>query len=152
MIREKGYLLRYDPTHTRADSRGYVPEHIAIAQAAFGRPLPAGAVVHHANCISDDNRNSNLVICQDNGYHRFLHARIRVKRAGGDPNTQRICSTCRRVLSIVDDFYRRRVDVSRECRHCVGIRVKAHTQRNHAAYLVRQAGYRAARKAAARAR
>ena len=60
-------------------------EHILIAEKAFGGPLPQGAEVHHVNEIKTDNRNQNLVICENNAYHKLLHARMkeRAKANGG---------------------------------------------------------------------
>jgi hypothetical protein len=37
--------------HPHADSRGRVLEHIHLASAALGRPLPKGAEIHHVNEI-----------------------------------------------------------------------------------------------------
>lgn len=76
--------------------------HVVIAEAALGRPLPSGAQVHHVDGNKFNNANSNLVICQNQKYHRLLHVRQRVLMAGGDPNTQRICTTCQRLVLIVD--------------------------------------------------
>lgn len=70
-------------------------EHVAIAEAVLGRELPRGAEVHHVNGDGRDNRHQNLVICQSRAYHKLLHARARIAAAGGDPNTQRICTLCR---------------------------------------------------------
>jgi hypothetical protein len=51
--------------------------------------------VHHADgSIKDD---APLVICENQGYHRFLHARMNVKRAGGNPNTEALCGHCRQL-------------------------------------------------------
>lgn len=33
-------------------------EHLRIAEAALGKPLPSGAVVHHANGYKADNEPS----------------------------------------------------------------------------------------------
>lgn len=69
--------------------------HRLRAEQALGHPLPHGAVVHHADGTKSDQ--APLVICQDEPYHRLLHARRRIQAAGGDPNTDRICVYCRRV-------------------------------------------------------
>ena len=79
-------------------------EHVLIAERALGHALPAGAVVHHVNEQTLDNRPSNLVICQDGAYHQLLHSRMRVLRAGGNPNTQKQCGSCGEVKSR-DEFY-----------------------------------------------
>lgn len=52
-------------------------EHIVVAERAFGGPLPKGAVVHHVNLDTHDNRPCNLVICPNEAYHRLLHKRMR---------------------------------------------------------------------------
>lgn len=71
--------------------------HVLRAEKALGKPLPAGAVVHHADGSKDDD--APLVICQDQGYHRMLHARMRVKALGGDPNKDAYCGHCRQIKS-----------------------------------------------------
>jgi hypothetical protein len=73
-------------------------QHVAIAERALGHALPAGVEVHHVNEDKLDNRPRNLVICQDKAYHKLLHVRARIVRAGGDPNIAKICSTCERLL------------------------------------------------------
>jgi len=72
--------------------------HRVLAERALGKPLPRGAVVHHVD--GTKSAQSQLVICQDTAYHELLHVRGRVKAAGGNPNTDRICSFCQQVKPI----------------------------------------------------
>lgn len=51
--------------------------HRVRAEIALGKPLPPGAVVHHADGSKNDN--APLVICQNENYHRLLHARMRAR-------------------------------------------------------------------------
>ena len=72
--------------------------HRVRAEAALGKPLPDGAEVHHAD--GTKSLSSPLVICPSRAYHCFLHTRMRVKAAGGDPNRDRVCGTCGMVKPI----------------------------------------------------
>ncbi len=67
--------------------------HRVRAEQALGKPLPSDAVVHHVD--GTKSATSPLVICQDERYHRLLHMRMRIVAAGGNPNTQKVCSRCR---------------------------------------------------------
>ena len=91
-VNDQGYVLVHAPGHPRAH-RNKVREHILIAEEALGKPLPPEAVVHHPNEDPTDNRHENLVICQDQGYHKLLHQRIRAFRASGNPNWMK-CHYC----------------------------------------------------------
>jgi hypothetical protein len=81
--------------HPHADSRGRVLEHIHLASAALGRPLPKGAEIHHVNEITDDNTPGNLVLCPDRAYHKLLHSRMRALAGCGNAN-YRPCQICRK--------------------------------------------------------
>ena len=72
-----------------------VKVHRLRAEQALGKPLPPGAEVHHVD--GTKNPQSPLVICPNTAYHLMLHRRQRVLRAGGNPNMDKICSTCKRV-------------------------------------------------------
>lgn len=110
-----GQPRRFMRSHSsRINRRGYVrvrvngeskQEHAVVAERALGKPLPMRAVVHHVNENRRNNANSNLVICQDDTYHKLLHARARVVRAGGNPNTEAICTNCKTVKPL-DAFNR----------------------------------------------
>lgn len=83
----KGCLLIWDPSHLRSNQRGYVAEHIMIAERVLGKPLPPKAVVHH-------HTPEQLVICQDQAYHLFIHQRMRAFKACGNANWRK-CTFCK---------------------------------------------------------
>lgn len=62
--------------------------HVIKAEHALGKVLPDGAEVHHFDEDKSHNENSNLVICQDRSYHKLLHRRMKILRAGGNPDTE----------------------------------------------------------------
>lgn len=78
----QGYIKILNKTHPRA-IRGYVPEQILIVEKAIGKYLPPKSLVHHWNEKRDDNRNQNLLACNDENYHRLIHKRMRSFRACG---------------------------------------------------------------------
>ena len=92
----KGIVSVLMPEHPRA-SHGYVYEHILVAEKALGKPLPAGAVVHHAN----GTKAGPLVICQDDTYHKLLHRRMRAFRACGHTNWRK-CPYCKQYSDPID--------------------------------------------------
>lgn len=105
--------------------------HILRAETALGRPLPLGAIVHHA----DGSRSefAPLVICEDRYYHQLLHVRMRVKAAGGNPNTDAICTTCRRAKP-QGEFWRaagRRGGLDTRCKDCMRAYRAALEERHH---------------------
>ena len=111
--------------------RGWVREHIMIAERALGKSLPVEAEVHHFNEDKTDNKNTNLVICNDLSYHRLLHRRQRIVAMGGDPEMDKVCGHCES-LKLRTDFHKSRNAYDRlniHCRECVnGQRRKLLTQ------------------------
>lgn len=96
----EGRVLIRLPQHPQAHRRGYVFEHVLVAERALGKLLPRGVVVHHVDENPLNNANVNLAILPSQGYHVSLHARLRILKAGGDPWTQRICCTCKSMKNI----------------------------------------------------
>lgn len=116
----KGRSLSATDYRKRQTERGPVREHVVVAERAIGKRLPRGAEVHHVDENRRNNRNANLVICQDHAYHHFLHVRARIVRAGGNPNTDKVCSLCQRPLPY-GAFHRQAggtLGLSMRCRQC----------------------------------
>lgn len=84
---KRKYVAIYMPEHPRAH-KGHVLEHILVVERALGKPLPEKVVVHHINGDRTDNRNANLVICQDQAYHLLLHKKRRRLQGGFKDRTQ----------------------------------------------------------------
>lgn len=90
-----GYrMVRPDGPHPRANSEGFVFEHILIAERAVGHHLAARHPVHHWNSNRSDNRNENLVVCASHAYHSLLHQRMRAMDACGNANYRK-CAVCK---------------------------------------------------------
>lgn len=68
-------------------------DHVRIVEEVYGRPLPEGAVVHHANGDKLDNRKENLVVCPNRAYHNLLHKRMDALNACGHVDWQK-CRRC----------------------------------------------------------
>jgi len=71
-LEQDGYILIRQPEHHRANSRGYVWEHILVWETANGRPLPDGWIIHHINGRKNDNRPSNLTAMPRKSHHYAL--------------------------------------------------------------------------------
>lgn len=69
----EGYINVYNPTHKRANSKGYVREHILVMENHLGRNILKTEAVHHINEIKDDNRIDNLMMFPTHGAHTAFH-------------------------------------------------------------------------------
>ena len=81
-------LLWHGPNRPRIELQRF------RAEQALGKPLPLGAQVHHADGSFRDD--APLVICPNQAYHRELHRKMRIRAAGGNPHTDRLCCRCKR--------------------------------------------------------
>lgn len=71
-----------------------VRNHVLVAERALGKELPAGVQVHHVDGNKQNDANTNLVICQDDAYHKLLHQRTRAFKACGNA-AFRHCHHCK---------------------------------------------------------
>lgn len=103
--------------HVRVIAGRRVYEHVRIAEAALGRPLPKKAHVHHVDENPANNDPSNLVICPDARYHRLLHIRANALRACGRADW-RGCRLCKQYDDPANMYYRPKTadHVHRACR------------------------------------
>lgn len=99
----KGYRRFHAPIFSYRQIRSgdkVMRTHRIRAEKALGRPLPAKAIVHHADGTKSEK--SQLVICQDMSYHRLLHSRMKIVQFGGDPDMDRWCPACRKARPLGD--------------------------------------------------
>ena len=68
-------------------------EHHMIIERVLGKPIPKGAIPHHVDGDKTNNKNSNLVLCNDRGYHNLIHRRINAYMACGHYDWLK-CSCC----------------------------------------------------------
>lgn len=85
-VASNGYVLVKRPEHLRADCRGYVYEHILVAEQAIGRPILPTEQVHHKNHIKTDNRPNNLEVKASRAHHAAEHRKRDDLRAVGEAN------------------------------------------------------------------
>ena len=72
----KGYITINKPDHPRADSRGYVMQHIVVFEEATGIAVPENCCVHHLNMNKSDNRIENLCLMLTSA-HTSFHNQLR---------------------------------------------------------------------------
>lgn len=133
----KGYVRLRMPEHHKANSWGFVWEHVVVAEQKIGRPLKDGEEVHHRNLNPSDNGPDNLQVFASHAEHQAEHARMRIVAAGGNPDTERICSVCKAIKSkraFGPNSIRGKPTLSTACRPCHRARErKRWKEKEHAA-------------------
>lgn len=107
----------YSPDHPMKNAKGSVARSRLVCEKALGKLLPPKCVVHHVdeNCRND--KNTNLVVCQDDTYHKLIHKRLRAFKACGHPEYEK-CSRCNKWLN-PSCFYRRTDNNKKSCAYCI---------------------------------
>lgn len=98
-IDANGYVRVYAPNHEHSDTKGYIKQHIQIAENILRKKLPLNAVIHHIDENKQNNENNNLVICQNDSYHHLIHDRKKAFYESGDANNLK-CSCCNKWLTV----------------------------------------------------
>lgn len=73
-----GYIVSYLPDHHKTLSGGYkgwVYEHILVAERKLKRALKKNEEVHHLDLVRSNNSPNNLLICTTDQHHQ-IHAWI----------------------------------------------------------------------------
>ncbi len=78
----EGYVFVKCKGHQRADTHGYVREHILIAEGCEGRQLESFEVVHHKDEVRGNNEPSNLQIMLDSEHRRYHAIKNKLGRRG----------------------------------------------------------------------
>jgi hypothetical protein len=68
-----GYRMLSVPDHPRADARGYVREHVLVAEKVLERYLDEHEIVHHKDGNKTNNEPENLEVMTLSS-HASLHA------------------------------------------------------------------------------
>jgi len=90
IVNDRKYIKT--PDHPFVDQNGYVSESRLMAEKALGKFLSRKHPVHH----HPDKKNfSNLVICENIGYHTFIHRRMNALNDLGDVHARK-CAFCHR--------------------------------------------------------
>lgn len=105
--RKNSYVMVTAHGHPRATKEGRVKQHILVAEAARGTFIPAEHPVHHLDEIKYNNAGTNLVICEDRQYHELLHVRAHVLELSGNPDTDKVCTGCKRYFPSTDEYFHR---------------------------------------------
>ena len=72
-IIKKNYKKVLEPLHHRADKKGYVFEHIIVAEKTIGRLILKGEEVHHIDHNSLNNAPENLQVFSSHVEHMKAH-------------------------------------------------------------------------------
>ena len=73
MSRKFEYKLVYNPGHPRANYKGWVCEHVIVAEQKLGRFLDKNECVHHIDGNKKNNDPSNIMVFATNADHVSFH-------------------------------------------------------------------------------
>ena len=74
---DHGYIKVFNPQHPRANTEGYVYEHILIMEKALGRAISIEEHTHHIDGNPKKNEIGNLMLFATNAMHIAFHYRLK---------------------------------------------------------------------------
>ena len=83
IITNYGYVRVLRHGHPRADSKGYVFEHILVLEKALKRPILLHESTHHIDQDRANNATGNLMLFASKDMHEAYHSRLRAFEASG---------------------------------------------------------------------
>lgn len=90
IVHKSGYAVTKDHKYV----------HRLVVERVLGRKLKTTEIVHHVDENKLNNDPFNLVLCQDQAYHKILHARAKVIEDGYRPDLHAYCQSCKRYMFI----------------------------------------------------
>jgi hypothetical protein len=101
-----GYVFVHAPQHQRANTGGYVFEHILVIESVVGHNLALGVVVHHRDGNKQNNEPWNLTTFQSSTAHNISHRRLRAAQDCGNPDYRK-CIYCQK-YDAVDNLFQKK--------------------------------------------
>lgn len=92
-VKGTGTFRRETGYHSVGKDKNLQYMHRLIAEKVLGHALLKSVVVHHVDGNPSNNEHSNLVICENQAYHRLLHRRQNALDACGNANWRK-CECC----------------------------------------------------------
>lgn len=80
----EGYRWIYTMHNDQGRKKGWIQEHILIAEWVSGKRLESDEVVHHINFIKNDNRPDNLIIMKNNEHLAYHQGVVNEQRKNTD--------------------------------------------------------------------
>lgn len=92
VVDPRGYVLLRIPEHPRADCRGYVYEHVVIAEQMLGRSILPTEHVHHRDRDTSNNAPENLEVLSGRRHISQHHKKRSDLRDLDEPNPDIACA------------------------------------------------------------
>ena len=86
-----GRLYVHRPNHPYANLRGFISNARAVIEDTISKNLSERMIPHHVDGDPSNDKNNNLVACEDLAYHNLIHARERALEACGNVHWRPCC-------------------------------------------------------------